>query len=184
MQPNPSATEVALGYDLDGPPTLARILFDWRFDLVFGTAAIIFAAVYVAGVIRLRRRGDQWPYRTHRGVAARLRAAAVHHVVGPGPLHAGDVQHAHDGPHAAVDAHPDPVGAGAPVTLALRALPTAGKGNPPGPREWLLDGLHSKWSKFFTHPIVATLMFVVVGFYALYFGGIFNSRSATTGRTS
>ena len=124
----PSATEVALGYDLAGPPTLARILFDWRFDLVFGTAAIIFAAVYVAGVIRLRRRGDVMAGRTHRGVAARLRAAAVHHVVGPGPLHAGDVQHAHDRPHAAVDAHADPAGAGAPVTLALRALPTAGKG--------------------------------------------------------
>jgi cytochrome c oxidase assembly factor CtaG len=62
---------------------------------------------------------------------------------------------------------------GAPVTLALRALPSAGKGNPPGPREWLLDGLHSRWSRFFTHPVVATVMFVV-GFYALYFGGIFD----------
>jgi len=27
---------------------------------------------------------------------------------------------------------------GAPVTLALRALPAAGRGEPPGPREWLL----------------------------------------------
>ncbi len=31
---------------------------------------------------------------------------------------------------------------GAPVTLALRALPAAGKGDPPGPREWLLAALH------------------------------------------
>jgi putative copper resistance protein D len=62
---------------------------------------------------------------------------------------------------------------GAPTTLALRALPTAGKGNPPGPREWLLAGLHSRFSRFFTHPVVATVMFVA-GFYALYFGGIFD----------
>ena len=63
---------------------------------------------------------------------------------------------------------------GAPTTLALRALPTAGKGNPPGPREWLLAGLHSGWSRFFTHPVVATVMFVA-GFYVLYFGGIFDA---------
>ena len=50
----------------------------------------------------------------------------------------------------------------------------AGKDNPPGPREWLLAGLHSRWSRFFTHPVVATTMFVS-GFYALYFGGIFDS---------
>jgi hypothetical protein len=58
---NPSIPAIEIGYDLAGPPTLARVLFDWRFDLIFGTAALVFAAVYVAGVIRLRRRGDAWP---------------------------------------------------------------------------------------------------------------------------
>ena len=174
VQPNPSATEVALGYDLAGPPTLARMLFDWRFDLVFGTAAIIFAAVYVAGVIRLRRRGDQWP--AGRTVAWLLGCALLLFTTSSG---LGRYMPAMFSMH--MTAHmllsmltPILLVLGAPVTLALRALPTAGKGNPPGPREWLLDGLHSKWSKFFTHPVVATLMFVV-GFYALYFGGIFNS---------
>ena len=69
---------------------------------------------------------------------------------------------------------------GAPTTLALRALPTAGKGNPPGPREWLLAGLHGPWSRFFTHPVVATVMFVA-GFYALYFGGIFEAAASHHG---
>src|SRR3712207_7184373 len=32
---------------------------------------------------------------------------------------------------------------GAPVTLALRALPPAGRTGPPGPREWLLAAVHS-----------------------------------------
>ena len=45
----PSIPEAEIGYDFDGPPTLARILFDWRFDLIFGTAAIVFAGLYVAG---------------------------------------------------------------------------------------------------------------------------------------
>jgi putative copper resistance protein D len=63
---------------------------------------------------------------------------------------------------------------GAPVTLALRALPAAGRDDPPGPREWLLAGLHSRLSRFFTNPFVATIMFVI-GFYGLYFGGIFDA---------
>lgn len=174
VQPNPSVTEVALGYDLAGPPTLARILFDWRFDLVFGTAAIVFAAVYVAAAIRLRRRGDVWPL--GRTVAWLLGCALLLFTTSSG---LGRYMPAMFSMH--MTAHmllsmltPILLVLGAPVTLALRALPTAGKGNPPGPREWLLIGLHSKWSKFFTHPIVATLMFVV-GFYALYFGGIFDT---------
>src|SRR6185437_16539104 len=57
----PSIPEAEIGYDFDGPPTLTRVLFDWRFDLIFGTAAIVLAALYVAAVLRLRRRGDQWP---------------------------------------------------------------------------------------------------------------------------
>jgi putative copper resistance protein D len=58
---NPSIPAIEIGYDFAGPPTVARVLFDWRFDLVFGTAAIVMAVLYLAGVQRLRRRGDQWP---------------------------------------------------------------------------------------------------------------------------
>src|SRR5271156_1160487 len=57
----PSIPEAEIGYNLDGPLTLARVLFDWRFDPIFGTAAIMSAGLYVAGVVRLRRRGDRWP---------------------------------------------------------------------------------------------------------------------------
>lgn len=171
---NPSVTEVAIGYDLAGPPTVARILFDWRFDLIFGTAAIIFAAVYLAGVIRLHRRGDGWP--VGRTIAWLLGCAVLLFTTSSGM---GRYMPAMFSMH--MSAHmllsmliPILLVLGAPVTLALRALPAAGKDNPPGPREWLLDGLHSRWSRFFTNPVVATIMFVV-GFYALYFGGIFNA---------
>jgi cytochrome c oxidase assembly factor CtaG len=63
---------------------------------------------------------------------------------------------------------------GGPTTLALRALPTAGRGQPPGPREWLLAALHSRVSRVLTNPFVATALFIV-GFYGLYFGGIFGA---------
>src|SRR6185437_14111923 len=73
----PSPVEVAIGYDFAGPPTLARVLFDWRFDLIFGTAAILLAVLYVLGVRRLRRAatGGPWVARW-RGFAAARRCSS------------------------------------------------------------------------------------------------------------
>ncbi|MGN7781478.1 cytochrome c oxidase assembly protein [Mycolicibacterium sp. 22603] len=176
----PSITEVAIGYDLSGPPTLARILFEWRFDLIFGTAALIAAAVYVLAVVRLRRRGDGWP--AGRTVAWLLGCAALLFATSSG---LGRYMPAMFSMH--MTAHmllsmlvPVLLVLGAPVTLALRALPTAGKDRPPGPREWLLAALHSKVSQFFTNPIVSTAIFVA-GFYGLYFGGIFDVAADSHG---
>ena len=170
---NPSITAIEIGYDLAGPPTLARVLFDWRFDLVYGVAAIVFAAVYLAGVIRLRRRGDAWP--VGRIIAWLCGCAVLLFATSSG---IGRYMPAMFSMHMA--AHmllsmltPVLLVLGAPVTLALRALPAAGRNGPPGLREWLLAALHSRVSRFFTNPIVATVLFVA-GFYGLYFGGIFD----------
>jgi len=62
---------------------------------------------------------------------------------------------------------------GGATTLALRALPPAGKSAPPGPREWLLAAVNSPVARFLTQPIVAMLQFVGV-FYLLYFSGLFD----------
>ena len=61
---------------------------------------------------------------------------------------------------------------GAPVTLALRALPPAQRGGPPGAREWLLAGVHSPAARWLTHPLI-TLPLFVGSYYALYFSGLF-----------
>lgn len=170
----PSATEVAIGYDFSGPPTVARVLFDWRFDLLLGTAAIVGALVYLAAVYRLRRRGDAWPI--GRTAAWLLGCAALLFTTSSG---LGRYMPAMFSMH--MIAHmllsmlvPVLLVLGAPVTLALRALPAAGRDGPPGPREWLLAALHSRVSQFLTHPVVATVLFVA-GFYGLYFGGIFDA---------
>jgi putative copper resistance protein D len=170
----PSPVEVEIGYSFDGPPTLARVLFDWRFDLIFGTAAIVLAVLYVLGARRLRRRGDAWP--AGRVLAWLLGCAALLFTTSSG---LGRYMPAMFSMHMV--AHmmlsmlvPILLVLGAPVTLALRALPTAGRGEPPGPREWLLAALHSRVSRFLTNPIVATVVFVA-GFYGLYLGGIFDA---------
>ncbi|OBG66143.1 MULTISPECIES: cytochrome c oxidase assembly protein [unclassified Mycobacterium] len=169
----PSIPEAEIGYDFNGPPTAARILFDWRFDLIFGSAAIVFAALYVAAVVRLRRRGDAWPpgrtaswllgclallFVTSSGVGRYMPAMFSVHMV------------AHMGLSMLV---PILLVLGAPVSLALRALPAAGRDEPPGMREWLLAALHSRLSRFLTNPVVATVLFVA-GFYGLYLSNLFD----------
>ena len=170
---NPSVTAVEIGYDLAGPPTVARILFDWRFDLIFGTAAILFAAVYVAAVIRLRRRGDAWP--VGRTIAWLCGCAVLLFATSSGlGRYMPAMFSMHMGAHMLLSMlSPVLLVLGAPVTLALRALPAAGRAGPPGMREWLLAALHSRVSQILTNPFVATALFVG-GFYGLYFGGIFD----------
>ncbi|GJF10376.1 ABC transporter permease [Mycolicibacterium cyprinidarum] len=177
---NPSIPAVEIGYDLAGPPTVARVLFDWRFDLLFGTAALVFALVYLAAVYRLRRRGDAWP--VGRTVAWLLGCFALLVTTSSG---IGRYMPAMFSMH--MIAHmllsmlvPILLVLGAPVTLALRALPAAARDQPPGPREWLLAALHSRVSKVLTNPFIATALFVV-GFYGLYFGGIFDATAGSHG---
>jgi cytochrome c oxidase assembly factor CtaG/putative copper export protein len=170
----PSIPEAEIGYDFTGPPTLARILFDWRFDLIFGTAAIVLAGLYVAGVVRLRRRGDRWP--PGRIVAWLLGCLALLFVTSSGvgrymPAMFSMHMVAHMGLSMLV---PILLVLGAPVSLALRALPAAGRDDPPGMREWILAALHSRISRLLTNPVVATVLFVA-GFYGLYFSNLFDT---------
>ncbi|OBK84775.1 cytochrome c oxidase assembly protein [Mycolicibacter sinensis] len=171
---NPSIPMVKIGYDLTGPPTVARILFDWRFDVIFGTAALVLAAVYLAGVLRLRRRGDAWP--AGRTTAWLLGCATLLIATSSGT---GRYMPAMFSMHMVVHMMlsmlvPILLVLGGPTTLALRALPAAGRGEPPGPREWLLAALHSRVSRVLTNPIVAAVIFVA-GFYGLYFSTLFDS---------
>jgi cytochrome c oxidase assembly factor CtaG/putative copper export protein len=170
----PSISDVKIGYDFAGPPTPTRVLFDWRFDLIFGTAAIVSAALYLAAVRRLRRRGDAWPL--GRTVSWLLGCLTLLFVTSSG---VGRYMPAMFSMHMA--AHmmlsmlvPVLLVLGGPVGLALRALPAAGRGEPPGLREWILAALHSRLSKLLTNPVVATALFVA-GFYGLYLGGLFDA---------
>ena len=166
--------EVMIGYRLDGPPTLLSLVLDWRFDLVFGTAALVLAALYLAGVRRLRLRGDKWPVgRTISwlcGCATLLIATST----GIG-RYAPAMFSVHMGSHMLLSMLvPILLVLGGPMTLALRAITPAGKEAPPGPREWLLAFVNSPVSRFLTHPIVALVLFVG-SFYGLYFSGLFDA---------
>ncbi|WP_040794971.1 cytochrome c oxidase assembly protein [Nocardia higoensis] len=170
----PTPAEVELGYDLAGPPTVARMLFDWRFDLIFGTLAIVLAVLYLIGVRRLHKRGDAWPVgRTIAWLAAcALLLVTTSSGIG---RYAPAMFSVHMMQHMSLSMlAPILFALGGAVTLALRALPPAGRGAPPGPREWILQAVHNPVARVLTHPIVASVIFIV-GFYALYMGGIYDS---------
>jgi cytochrome c oxidase assembly factor CtaG/putative copper export protein len=170
----PSNTELLIGYDLAGPPTLSRLLLDWRFDLVYGTLAILLAALYLAGVRRLRRRGDSW--QTGRTVAWLAGCLVLLIATSSGiGRYSPAMFSVHMGNHMLLSmVAPVLFVLGGPVTLALRALPVAGRDAPPGPREWLLAFVHSPVSRALTRPLVALTLFVG-SFYLLYFSGLFDA---------
>ncbi|MEU7216839.1 cytochrome c oxidase assembly protein [Nocardia iowensis] len=170
----PTPAEVELGYNLAGPPTVARLLFDWRFDLIFGTLSIVLAVLYLLGVRRLRARGDAWPVgRTIAWLSGCL-VLLIATSSGVG-RYSPAMFSVHMGAHMALSMlAPILFALGGAVTLALRALPPAGRTGAPGPREWILAAVHNPVSRFLTHPIVASAIFVG-GFYALYLGGIFDT---------
>jgi cytochrome c oxidase assembly factor CtaG len=61
---------------------------------------------------------------------------------------------------------------GAPITLALRALPPAARGSK-GPRELLLMLLHSRYMRIITHPVFTIPLFIA-SLYGLYFTPLFD----------
>ncbi|GAA1218109.1 cytochrome c oxidase assembly protein [Prauserella alba] len=170
----PSTTELLLGYELSGAPTSWTLLTAWRFDLVYGTAAIVLAGLYLAGVRRLRRRGDPWPVgRTWAWVlGCAMLLVATSSGIG---RYSPSMFSMHMVSHMFLSMGvPVLLVLGGPVTLALRALPTAGRDAPPGPREWLLAFVHSPVTRALTNPVVATTLFVG-SFYGLYYSGMFDS---------
>ena len=173
----PTRQEALLGFELPGPFSLETVFGLWRFDLVLGLASVILLGLYVWGLITLRRRGDSWPVgrtvawvlgcvllflTTSSGMGMYMMADFASHMVG----------------HMLVSMLvPVLLALGGPLTLALRALPGAGRANPPGPREWIVEFINNPLSRFLTHPIVASVQFVA-GFYLVYFGGFYETLAS------
>jgi cytochrome c oxidase assembly factor CtaG len=163
----PTYGESLLGFPYPPAPTVPNVALGFSLDPLFLTASLIAAALYVAGTIRLRRRGDSWPWlRTASwliGIAVIVwctnAGIAVYAQVSVG-LHM--VQHM-----TMTMLGPIFLVLGAPATLALRALKPA-KGNERGPREWLVWFLHSWITRVLTNPFYVFFVYVI-GLYGLYF---------------
>ncbi|MFJ3307679.1 cytochrome c oxidase assembly protein [Streptomyces sp. NPDC086549] len=161
------------GMTMDLPPfTLGRGL-EWSADPFFLVACLAGLGLYGWGVVRLRQRGDAWsPARTASYVVGVLTIMLMMctrlNDYGMVMFSVHMVQHM-----VISMLSPILILLGAPVTLALRALPVAGKGRK-GPRELLLALLHSRYMRVVTHPAFTIPMFIA-SLYALYFTSIFDT---------
>ncbi|MEV4259248.1 bifunctional copper resistance protein CopD/cytochrome c oxidase assembly protein, partial [Spirillospora sp. NPDC049652] len=132
-----STVKSLIGYDLPPKVSPARLATLWQFDFFFAALVLALGFVYVAGVVRLRRRGDSWPLgRTVSWFVGLLTIVAV--------TETGVAKYApilfsvHMVQHMVLSMlTPIFLVVGAPVTLALRALKPAKVRGDRGPREWL-----------------------------------------------
>ncbi|MEW1599494.1 cytochrome c oxidase assembly protein [Streptomyces sp. NPDC093808] len=172
-----SPSEGLLGFAT--PPPLGDfpwtpLFTQWHFDplFAFGTAAA--ALLYLAGVRKLRTRGDKWP--VGRTISWLLGLAVTVLATMSGLAVYGKVMFSvHMGQHMILAMTvPILLVLGAPTTLALRALPSVPKGEPDGPREMLLKLLHSRYVKVISHPAVASVLFIGSAF-AVYYTSLFET---------
>jgi cytochrome c oxidase assembly factor CtaG/putative copper export protein len=170
----PDAATVALGFAMPPPPTLLRYLTLWRWDVLVFSVVGLCAYFYLRWYVRLRRRSDTWPaWRLLMWLLGLLIAlfGATSGVATYGRV----MFSAHMTQHMLLSMMaPLFLVMGAPITLALRALPAAGSGQPRGAREHLLTMLHSPITRVLTHPVVALVLFISAP-YMIYFSNLFET---------
>lgn len=160
------------GMNMDMPPfTLGRGL-EFSGDPFFVIGCLLGLALYGWGVVRLWRRGDKWP--VGRVVSFVVGVVTIWLVMCTKLNDYGMVMFSvHMVQHMVISMlSPILLLLGAPVTLTLRALPTAGRGRK-GPRELLVALLHSRYMRVITHPAFTIPLFIA-SLYGLYFTPIFD----------
>ncbi|SMY12120.1 putative copper resistance protein D [Brevibacterium jeotgali] len=166
----PSAFQLLSGEALPPEPTAARYFTEWLFDPIWVVITVGAAVLYLLAVKRLRDRGDSWPI--HRTICWLVGLAILFYVTCGGVSVYGRVLFsAHMLQHMAlVMIAPIPLVLGAPVTLLMRGLAPRRDGSR-GVREWVLAIVHSRYARFFSHPIVAAINFAG-SLIVFYYSGI------------
>ncbi|MFC0713426.1 cytochrome c oxidase assembly protein [Cellulomonas biazotea] len=173
---DPSPAYRLTGHPLPPEPTTLRWLTEWRWDLLLASAAVAGLVVYWRWVLRLRRRGDTWPWaRTASWTVGLLLFGWT--TSGAPALYGHVLFSAHMVQHMVLAmVVPIFVALSAPVTLALRALPVRSTrlrdDVSRGPREWILVLVHSRVGGFLAHPVVAAVNFVG-SMVLFYYTGLF-----------
>ncbi len=146
---------------------LAHLFTRWEISPIPTAFTILAVGLYAWGVIVMRRRGDRWPVgRTVMWLVGNafffLATASEIAVYDDTLLSEHMVQHM-----VLSMLVPLSLALGAPVTLALRTLPSR-------PRKWLLAVLHSWVVKVLSFPPL-TLLLYIVSPWALYFSGWYSA---------
>jgi cytochrome c oxidase assembly factor CtaG/putative copper export protein len=169
---NPTPAEILTGSPL--PPAFEawRLATEWDLNLLWALLAGFGAFFYVAGVVRMHRRGDPWP--VHRTILWTLGMVLLVLVTSSGlAVYERYLFSIHMLGHMVLSMGiPVMLVLGAPVTLAARAI-HARKDGSRGPREWILAIVHSRFAAIVGHPIVASVVFAV-SLLVFYYSPLFS----------
>lgn len=173
LPPGAEATpaEILTERVLPPPFEIARLVDQWALDPLWSVVCAMLAFFYVAGALRLRRRGDRWPIgRT----VSWLAGIALLWWCTNGALNL--YQEFQFSLHMLVHmllgmAVPVLLVPGAPITLAMRAIAKRHDGTMGG-REWILAIVHSRYLQAVGHPVVAAIIFVA-SLWVFYYTPVF-----------
>ncbi|MFS0729138.1 cytochrome c oxidase assembly protein [Curtobacterium sp. 1P10AnD] len=179
---DPTPAELLTDDPLPHAPGAWGWLTAWNIDLCWFMAAVLLAATYVAGVLRLRRRGGHWPVR--RSVAATIALVCLV-VATSGPLHTYDrfLVSANVGAHVLLGlVVPALVWAAAPVRL-IRAAVHPRRDGSTGVREWTAVLVDNGVVRYLVQPFPAFLLLAAVWWAFFATQALRWSVSDATGRT-
>jgi putative copper resistance protein D len=167
-----------IGHAMPAAPSISRLLWGVvpnGLGILLVTGLVV---AYVSGLLVLRRRGDAWPAgRTLAWFGGVLVVAWA--TFGGLGMYSHVLFSAHMVAHMLLSmVAPILLVLGAPVTLALRTLPGARVPGELGPRQVLLEVLHSRVVSVLAHPLVAAVLFVG-SLYAIYFSGLLTVLMST-----
>ncbi len=169
---NPTPAEILTGRPLPPPVSFETLFTLWNFDLIWILVCGFGVLFYVLGVLRLRRRGDSWPwYRTLLWIAG---LALLFYVTNGGVnVYERYLFSSHMLAHMTLGmVIPVLLVPAAPVTLALRTIEKRSDASR-GPREWLMLLVHSRFFTVLSHPLVAAGIFTA-SLWIFYYTPIFD----------
>ncbi|MBX9718299.1 MAG: bifunctional copper resistance protein CopD/cytochrome c oxidase assembly protein, partial [Microbacteriaceae bacterium] len=169
---DPSPAEILTGSPLPPPFEVWRLATEWDLNLLWALLAGFGAFFYLAGAVRLHRRGDHWP--VHRTILWTLGMITLVVVTSSGfAVYERYLFSVHMLGHMVLSMGiPVMLVLGAPVTLAARAI-HARKDGSRGPREWILAIVHSRFAGLVGHPLVASVVFAV-SLLVFYYSPLFS----------
>ncbi|MET0590725.1 MAG: cytochrome c oxidase assembly protein [Naasia sp.] len=155
---DPTPAQILTGAPLPPPMTVETLFTLWRPDLLWVLLCGFGIFFYLAGAVRLARRGDRWPI--GRTILWTLGLLLLAYLTNGGiNVYERYLFSAHMLAHMALGMMvPVLLVFGAPVTLAARAIDRRTDGSRGG-REWILLAVHSKIGGILSNPVVAAVIF-------------------------
>ena len=142
--------------------TVGRVFTDWGIDPVPFVLAVWVAGLYLVAVAVLHRRGDRWPVGRTLSFVVLGMGSFVFATASGLARYDTTLLSVHMVQHMVLSMMvPLSLALGAPITLALRTLPSR-------PRSWLLVVLHSRVARVLSFPPLAFGLYVVSP-WALYY---------------